>query len=42
MIVSLVQLKVLKILSCEELEQIIAKDDDENDHVLLGDHLLSL
>jgi hypothetical protein len=42
MIVSLVQLKVLKILSCEELEQIIAKDDDENDQILLGDHLRSL
>jgi len=42
MIVSLVPLKVLKILSCEELEQIIAKDDDENDQILLGDHLQSL
>jgi len=42
MIVSLVQLEVLKILSCEELEQIIAKDDDENDQILLGDHLQSL
>ena len=42
MIVSLVQLKVLKILSCEELEQIIAKDDDENDQILLGDHHPSL
>jgi len=42
MIVSLVQLKVLKILSCEKLEQIIAKDDDENDQILLGDHLQSL
>jgi len=42
MIVSLVQLKVLKILSCEEMEQIIAKDDDENYQILLGDHLQSL
>jgi len=42
MIVSLVQLKVLKILSCEELEQIIAKDEDENDQILLGDRLRSL
>ncbi|KAG6794024.1 hypothetical protein POTOM_003257 [Populus tomentosa] len=41
-IVSLVQLKVLKILSCEELEQIIAKDDDENNQILLGDHHPSL
>jgi hypothetical protein len=43
MIVSLVQLKVLKILSCEELEQIIARDnDDEKDQILPGDHLQSL
>jgi hypothetical protein len=43
MIVSLVQLKVLKILSCEELEQIIARDnDDEKDQILPGDHLHSL
>ncbi|KAJ6950529.1 disease resistance protein [Populus alba x Populus x berolinensis] len=42
MIVSLVQLKVLQILSCEELEQIIAKDDAENEQILLGDHLQSL
>ncbi|KAJ6967052.1 disease resistance protein [Populus alba x Populus x berolinensis] len=42
MIVSLVQLKVLKILSCEEFKQIIAKDDDENDQILLRDHLQSL
>ncbi|KAG6794023.1 hypothetical protein POTOM_003256 [Populus tomentosa] len=42
MIVSLVQLKVLKILSYEELEQIIAKNDDENDQILLGDHHPSL
>ncbi|KAJ6950497.1 disease resistance protein [Populus alba x Populus x berolinensis] len=40
MIVSLVQLKVLKILSCEELEQIIARDnDDEKDQIFPGDHL---
>ena len=42
MIVSLIQLEVLKILSCEELEHIIAKNDDENDQILLGDHLQSL
>jgi len=42
MIVSLVQLKVLRILFCEELEQIIAKDDDENDQILLEDLLRSL
>ena len=42
MIASLVQLKVLKTLSCEELEQIIAKDDDERDQMLSGDHLISL
>jgi hypothetical protein len=43
MIASLVQLEVLKIFSCEELEQIIARDnDDENDQILLGDHLRSL
>ena len=43
MIVSLVQLKVLKILSCEELEQIIARDnDDEKDQILPGGHLQSL
>jgi hypothetical protein len=29
-------------LFCEELEQIIAKDDDENDQILLEDHLRSL
>jgi hypothetical protein len=42
MIASLVQLKVLKTSSCEELEQIIAKDDDERDQMLPGDHLISL
>jgi len=43
MIASLVQLKILKIFSCEELEQIIAKDnDDEKDQILPGDHLQSL
>jgi hypothetical protein len=42
MIASLVQLKVLKTSSCEELEQIIAKDDDERDQMLSGDHLISL
>jgi len=42
MIINLVQLKALKILSCEELEQIIAKDDDENDQILLENHLRSL
>jgi hypothetical protein len=42
MIASLVQLKVLKTSSCEELEQIIVKDDDEKDQMLSGDHLLSL
>jgi hypothetical protein len=35
MIASLVQLQVLEISNCEELEQIIAKDnDDENDQIL--------
>jgi len=42
MIASLVQLRVLKTSSCEELEQIIAKDDDERDQMLSGDHLISL
>ncbi|XP_052304423.1 uncharacterized protein LOC18096055 isoform X6 [Populus trichocarpa] len=42
MIASLVQLKVLKTSSCEELEQIIAKDDDERYQMLSGDHLISL
>jgi len=43
MIVSLVQLKVLRILFCEELEQIIARDnDEEKDQILPGDHLKSL
>ena len=35
MIASLIQLKILEISNCEELEQIIAKDnDDENDKIL--------
>jgi hypothetical protein len=42
MIASLVQLKVLKISTCEELEKIIAKDNDyENDHILSGSDLQS-
>jgi hypothetical protein len=42
MIASLVQLKVLEISNCEELEQIIAKDnDDENDQILSGSDLQS-
>ncbi|KAL3612742.1 hypothetical protein D5086_003762, partial [Populus alba] len=42
MIASLVQLQVLKISNCEELEQIIAKDnDDENDQILSGNDLQS-
>jgi hypothetical protein len=42
MIASLVQLEVLKISNCEELEQIIAKDnDDENDQILSGSDLQS-
>ncbi|KAJ6950623.1 hypothetical protein NC651_004335 [Populus alba x Populus x berolinensis] len=42
MIASLVQLKVLEILACDELEQIIAKDnDDENDQILSGSDLQS-
>ncbi|XP_052302910.1 disease resistance protein At4g27190 isoform X2 [Populus trichocarpa] len=41
-IASLVQLQVLKISNCEELEQIIAKDnDDENDQILSGSDLQS-
>nr|XP_034925346.1 LOW QUALITY PROTEIN: probable disease resistance protein At4g27220 [Populus alba] len=41
-IASLVQLEVLKISNCEELEQIIAKDnDDENDQILSGSDLQS-
>jgi len=43
MIASLVQLNFLNIESCEELEQIIARDnDDGKDQILLGDHLQSL
>jgi hypothetical protein len=35
MIASLVQLEVLEISTCDELEQIIAKDyDDEKDKIL--------
>jgi len=42
MIASLVQLQVLKISNCEELERIIAKDnDDENDQILSGSDLQS-
>uniref|UniRef100_A0A3N7FG70 Uncharacterized protein n=1 Tax=Populus trichocarpa TaxID=3694 RepID=A0A3N7FG70_POPTR len=42
MIASLVQLQVLEISNCEELEQIIAKDnDDENDQILSGSDLQS-
>jgi len=42
MIASLVQLKVLEISNCEELEQIIAKDnDDENDQIFSGSDLQS-
>jgi len=42
MIASLAQLKVLEISNCEELEQIIAKDnDDENDRILSGSDLQS-
>jgi len=40
MIASLVQLKVLEISDCEELEQIIAKDnDDEKDQIFSGSDL---
>ncbi|KAJ6966765.1 hypothetical protein NC652_004351 [Populus alba x Populus x berolinensis] len=42
MIASLVHLKVLKIWLCEELEQIIAKDDDERDQILSVSRLQSL
>ena len=42
MTASLVQLKVLKISKCEELEQIIAKDDDEKDRILSRSDLQSL
>jgi len=46
MIASLVQLKVVEISTCEELEQIIAKDnakdnDDEKDQILSGSDLQS-
>ncbi|KAJ7015098.1 hypothetical protein NC653_004409, partial [Populus alba x Populus x berolinensis] len=42
MIASLIQLKILKISNCEELEQIIAKDnDDEKDQILSGSDLQS-
>nr|XP_034928301.1 LOW QUALITY PROTEIN: probable disease resistance protein At4g27220 [Populus alba] len=42
MIASLVQLKVLEISNCDELEQIIANDnDDENDQILSGSDLQS-
>jgi hypothetical protein len=42
MIASLVQLKVLEISNCEELEQIITKDnDDEKDQILSGSDLQS-
>jgi hypothetical protein len=42
MIASLVQLQVLEISNCEELEQIIAKDnDDEKDQILSGSDLQS-
>ncbi|KAG5255215.1 disease resistance protein [Salix suchowensis] len=43
MVTSLVQLKFLDISDCEELEQIIAKDNaDENDQILSGSDLQSL
>ncbi|KAJ6752334.1 hypothetical protein OIU85_002736 [Salix viminalis] len=43
MVASLVQLQFLSISDCEELEQIIAKDnDDENDQILSGSDLQSL
>jgi hypothetical protein len=42
MIASLLQLEFLEISNCEELEQIIAKDnDDENDHILSESDLRS-
>jgi hypothetical protein len=42
MIASLIQLKILKISDCEELEQIIAKDnDDEKDQIFSGSNLQS-
>uniref|UniRef100_A0A6N2LWS4 Uncharacterized protein n=1 Tax=Salix viminalis TaxID=40686 RepID=A0A6N2LWS4_SALVM len=43
MVASLVQLQFLKIFACSELEQIIAKDnDDEKDQILSGSDLQSL
>jgi hypothetical protein len=43
MIASLVQLEVLEISTCDELEQIVAKDiDDGNDQILSGSDLQSL
>ncbi|KAJ6670258.1 hypothetical protein OIU85_022006 [Salix viminalis] len=43
MVASLVQLQFLKIFACEELKQIIAKDnDDEKDQILFGSDLQSL
>ncbi|KAG5255210.1 disease resistance protein [Salix suchowensis] len=43
MVASLVQLQSLRISDCEELEQIIAKDnDDEKDQILSGSDLQSL
>ncbi|KAF9667161.1 hypothetical protein SADUNF_Sadunf16G0304300 [Salix dunnii] len=43
MVASLVQLKLLVILACEELEQIIAKDNNiEKDQILSGSNLQSL
>uniref|UniRef100_A0A6N2KAX4 AAA+ ATPase domain-containing protein n=1 Tax=Salix viminalis TaxID=40686 RepID=A0A6N2KAX4_SALVM len=43
MVASLVQLQYLKIRDCSELEQIIAKDnDDEKDQILSGSDLQSL
>jgi hypothetical protein len=42
MIASLIQLKILEISDCEELEQIIAEDnDDEKDQILSGSDLQS-
>jgi len=42
MIASLIQLKILEISDCEELEKIIAKDnDDEKDQILSGSDLQS-
>jgi hypothetical protein len=42
MIASLIQLKILEISNCEELEQIVAKDnDDEKDQIFSGSDLQS-